>query len=85
MTVQAEEFVTLVERDELSGVLQRAAAAHPSCLLNLIVDGLYHYMEVRERREFRSGPTLPSFVSQSRAETTQSTLRRRPFVSSGKL
>jgi hypothetical protein len=54
--LQAEEFVTLVGRDELGGVLRRAAAAHPRCLINLIVDGLYHYMEVRERREFRSDP-----------------------------
>ena len=45
--------MTLVERDELIVVLRRAAAAHPRCLLNLIIDGLYHYMEVRERREFR--------------------------------
>ncbi len=51
--IQAEEFVTLVERDELSGLLRRAAAAHPRCLLNLIISGLYHYMELRERREFR--------------------------------
>jgi len=45
--------VTLVERNELSGLLRRAAAAHPRCLLNLIISGLYHYMELRERREFR--------------------------------
>ena len=48
--------MTLVEHDELGGLLRRAAAAHPRCLLNLIVDGLYHYMELRERREFRSDP-----------------------------
>ena len=45
--------MTLVERDELSVLLRRAAAAHPRCLLNLIISGLYHYMELRERREFR--------------------------------
>ena len=45
--------MTLVERDGLSGLLRRAAAAHPRCLLNLIISGLYHYMELRERREFR--------------------------------
>ncbi len=45
--------MTLVERNELSGLLRRAAAAHPRCLLNLIISGLYHYMELRERREFR--------------------------------
>ena len=46
-----------MERGELSGLLRRAAAAHPRCLLNLIISGLYHYMELRERREFRCRST----------------------------
>ena len=50
---QAEEFVTLVGRQELRALIRRVAAAHPACLLSLLIEGLHHYLEARERREFR--------------------------------
>jgi len=51
--VQADDFVTEVERGSVEGLIKRAAAAHPTCTLCLLIDGLHHYVEQRERREFR--------------------------------
>lgn len=50
---QADEFVGLVERSEVRGLVQRAAAAAPAATLSLMVEGLQHHLESRERREFR--------------------------------
>lgn len=43
----------LVERGEVRALVRRAAAAHPGATLSLMVEGLAHHLETRERREFR--------------------------------
>jgi hypothetical protein len=45
--------VAEVERSGVEALLQRAAAAHPTCTLALLIDGLHHYLQQRERSEFR--------------------------------
>ena len=52
-SAQADEFVAEVERGTVEALLQRAAAAHPTCTLALLIEGLHHYLQQRERSEFR--------------------------------
>jgi hypothetical protein len=53
MCLQADEFVAEVERNSIEALLQRAAAAHPACTLALLIEGLHHHLQQRERSEFR--------------------------------
>lgn len=51
--MQAEEFVGKVSEDRLQSVIQQAALKCPECTLCLMVDGLEHYLTLRQRREFQ--------------------------------
>lgn len=42
-----------VERGSVEALLLRAAHSHPACTLALLIDGLHHYLQQRERSEFR--------------------------------
>lgn len=60
--MQADEFVAEVERGTVEALLQRAAAAHPTCTLALLIEGLHHYLQQRERSEFRCSHRLASWT-----------------------
>ena len=64
LAVQAEEFVQRVADDKLQSVIQQAALKCPDCTLCFIMDGLEHYLTLRQRREFQvqAGPGLPCFA-----------------------
>jgi hypothetical protein len=61
--VQADEFVAEVEGGTVGALLQRAAAAHPTCTLALLIEGLHHYLQQRERSEFRCTPPPVSRIT----------------------
>ena len=48
---QAAELVEEILRDNLRGLFRTAARAHPNVTLSILVVGLVHYCEQRERRE----------------------------------
>ena len=50
---QAEEFVEGIAKDELESVVSHAAGACPGHTLALMVEGLDHYLTLRQRREFQ--------------------------------
>ena len=56
---QAEEFVGGVAKDELESVVAQAAGACPGHTLALLVEGLDHYLTLRQRREFQVPQQLP--------------------------
>ena len=51
--MQAEEFVVKVSEDRLQAVVQHGALRCPECTLCLMIDGLEHYLTLRQRREFQ--------------------------------
>jgi len=50
---QAEEFAEGIAKDELQSVVSQAAASCPGHTLALLVEGLEHYLTLRQRRDFQ--------------------------------
>jgi hypothetical protein len=73
-SVQADEFVAEVERGTVEALLQRAAASHPTCTLALLIEGLHHYLQQRERSEFRCSRRLPPWTQLCAAAKVHYTL-----------
>lgn len=58
--MQAEEFVAKVAEDKLQSVIQLAAQKCPEYTVCLMIDGLEHYLTLRQRREFQVFSRLSS-------------------------
>ena len=52
--LQAAEFVERVSQDRLQSVVFQASQACPESTICLLVDGLEHYLTLRQRRDFQA-------------------------------
>ena len=59
--MQAADLVKEVQRDNLQGLMRKAAAAHPGYTLGILAEGLVHHCDMRERRENGAFDTRPIY------------------------
>jgi hypothetical protein len=61
-SLQAEEFVEGIAKDRLESVVSQAMGTCPDHTLALLVEGLEHYLTLRQRRDYQVALLPPSHI-----------------------